>query len=74
VFLHCKSSYIVGYSGLLLYPRNAMFHSASGLVEHCIPWVVVNLDIQHSSVQYLLIISNCKEPVSQIKWAGLLQN
>ena len=51
-----------------------MFHSASGLMEHCIPWVVVNLDIQHSSMQYLLIISNCKEPVSQIKWAGLLQN
>ena len=34
----------------------AIFHSACGLVEYCIPRVVINLDIQHSSVQYLLII------------------
>ena len=34
----------------------AIFHSACGLVEYCIPWVVVNLDIQHSSVQYLLTV------------------
>ena len=30
-----------------------IFHSACGLVEYCIPRVVINLDIQHSSVQYL---------------------
>ena len=32
-----------------------IFHSACGLVEYCVPRVVINLDIQHSSVQYLLI-------------------
>ena len=38
----------------------AIFHSACGLVEYCIPRVVINLDIQHSSVQYLLNIFHKK--------------
>ena len=34
----------------------AIFHEACGLVEYCTPQVVINLDMQHSSVQYLLNI------------------
>ena len=34
--------------------RMAIFQLASGLMEYCMPQAVINLDIQHSSVQYLL--------------------
>ena len=41
--------FCVGHQ-IYYYLWNAIFHSAFGFVEYCIPQVVINLDIQRSSV------------------------